>query len=68
MFLSKLILAIFLRRRMFILVYDKLRKFLIVRQIEDQIPIESLSISIIIGLQLCFGLFRGSVWSYVVSI
>ena len=68
MFLSKLILAIFLRRRMFILVYDKLRKFLIVRQIEDQIPIESLSISIIIGLQLCFGLFRGSIWSYVVSI
>ena len=53
---------------MFILVYDKLRKFLIVRQIKDQIPIESLSISIIIGLQLCFGLFRGSVWSYVVSI
>ena len=68
MFLSKLILAIFLRRRMFILVYDKLRKFLIVRQIKDQIPIESLSISIIIGLQLCFGLFRGSIWSYVVSI
>ena len=68
MFLSKLILAIFLRRRMFILVYDKLRKFLIVRQIKDQIPMESLSISIKIGLQLCFGLFRGSIWSYVVSI
>ena len=53
---------------MFILVYDKLRKFLIVRQIKDQIPMESLSISIKIGLQFCFGLFRGSIWSYVVSI